>query len=432
VRSLFAKILVWFVAGVVITVLATTVTSIVSYKPSSNVRAPFSLFIGLEAEEAQHAWETGGREKLAETLGRFLQFSRARGALFTDANGSDLVTGESRPEMIAAAHRHPSYSFNGDKLIFSRFSPDGKYCFFLTISPWRLFLSNLQPAHLLVVLIVMALCYALAYHLTSPLRSLQRAVERFGHGDLSTRAPERRHDEVGELARSFNHMAEHLQTMVSAQQRLLQDISHELRSPLSRLSVAIELARTDEGAGTRLDRIQKEADRMNELIEQMLEVARLESNPAERKVEEVRLDELIGSLVDDCTIEAQVRGCSLKLETGAVVCVAGDRELLRRAIENVVRNAIRYAPSETKVEVALENGAGRARVKVRDYGPGVPDAALGRLFDPFYRVESDRNRESGGAGLGLSIARRAVELHQGSVRASNAEPGLLVEIELPA
>jgi len=278
---------------------------------------------------------------------------------------------------------------------------------------------------------VVALCYALAYSLLAPLRSLQKTVEKFGRGDLEARAPERRRDEVGELARTFNQMAERIQGLVSGQHRLLLDLSHELRSPLARLSVAIELARSGETPTVPLDRIQKEADRLNELIGQMLQVARLESDPAHGNMEAVRLDELVDSLAGDCAIEARAHGCRLAIETPVRVSVEGDRELLRRAIENVLRNAIRYAPLESKVEVAVAEGGSRARVTVRDYGPGVPDAALGQLFDPFYRVETDRNRASGGAGLGLSIARRAVELHRGTLRASNAAPGLLVEIELP-
>jgi two-component system sensor histidine kinase CpxA len=212
---------------------------------------------------------------------------------------------------------------------------------------------------------------------------------------------------------------------------LLLDVSHELRSPLARLSVAVELARSDESNGLPLDRIQKEADRLNELISQMLEVTRVEGDPAQRKLAHVRLDELIGGLVEDCSIEARARGCSLSWKRTPAISVDGDGELLRRAIENVMRNAIRHAPRDSAVEVGLENGGGRAKVRVRDYGPGVPAEALPRLFDPFYRVDPDRNRGSGGVGLGLSIARRAVELHKGSLRASNAGPGLLVEIELP-
>jgi two-component system sensor histidine kinase CpxA len=261
---------------------------------------------------------------------------------------------------------------------------------------------------------------------------LQTAVDRFGKGDLDSRAEESRHDELGELAGTFNRMADRIQTLLAAERRLLLDVSHELRSPLARLSVAVELARSGGDSGLPLDRIQKEADRLNDLITQMLEVTRVEGDPGARKLTHIHLDQLIGGLVDDCSIEAHARGCSLEMAKGPSIAIDGDGELLRRAIENVMRNAIRHAPPDSKIEVSLGNGGGRAKVRVRDYGPGVPEDALPRLFDPFYRVDTDRNRGSGGVGLGLSIARRAVELHHGSLRASNASPGLLVEIELPA
>jgi two-component system sensor histidine kinase CpxA len=145
----------------------------------------------------------------------------------------------------------------------------------------------------------------------------------------------------------------------------------------------------------------------------------------------VRLDDLLAGIVSDCAIEASARGCSLVLQASGPVTISGDPELLRRAAENVIRNAIRYAPQRTAVEVRLETAGSRARVQVRDYGPGVPEEALDHIFDAFYRVEGDRNRGSGGVGLGLSIARRAVELHKGTLRARNANPGLLVEMDLP-
>ena len=140
--------------------------------------------------------------------------------------------------------------------------------------------------------------------------------------------------------------------------------------------------------------------------------------------------ELAGSL-DESTIEAAARGCSLQYEKHDVVTVEGDPELLRRAVENVMRNAIRYSPPASPVDVSVARRNGTAVVDVRDRGPGVPEESLPRLFDPFYRVENDRGRDSGGIGLGLSIARRAIELHKGAIRAKNAQPGLEVEMELP-
>jgi signal transduction histidine kinase len=432
-RSLFAKILGWFVLTVVVTLTASIAISALSYNPySSEHPTPLSMMLNAEMAESRHAWETGGRDALAGTLDRFRRVSHAAEVIFTDSEGTDLVTGEQHPKLIREAHHWSRFPFSGDRgTTFARFSADGKYCFFLIAAPRSLMLGNLQTAHLLVLALVVLLCYALAYHLTAPLRRLQKALDHFGRGDLDARAHENRHDELGDLARAFDRMADRIQTLLAAERRLLLDISHELRSPLARLSVAVELARSGENA-LPLDRIQKEADRLNALISQMLEVTRVENDAAHRKQEHVQLDQLVSGLVEDCSIEASARGCSLSFAAPAHIAIDGDPELLRRAIENVVRNAIRHAPAGSKIEIAVENGGGRVKVRVRDYGPGVPEQALPHLFDPFYRVEPDRNRGSGGVGLGLSIARRAVELHQGTLRASNVAPGLLVEIELPA
>jgi len=249
---------------------------------------------------------------------------------------------------------------------------------------------------------------------------------------LSARAPAKRRDELGGLARTFNQMAERIQTLVTAERRLLMDISHELRSPLARLAVAVELARSGHDHEASLDRIQKEADRLNAMVGELLEITRAEGDPAQRKHESVQLDELLEEIVEDSSLEAQAHGSHVELSMDASCTVDGDWELLRRAVENVVRNAVRYTPSGESVEVRLSAVGGKAHVVVRDHGPGVPEESLSLLFEPFYRVDSDRNRNSGGVGLGLSIARRSVEIHGGTIRASNADPGLRVEIDLPA
>jgi signal transduction histidine kinase len=289
----------------------------------------------------------------------------------------------------------------------------------------------LQPEHLFVLAVGVLLCYWLAYHLTRPVRRLQRAVERFGRGDLSARSGSVRRDELGELGRTFDRMADRMETLLAAERRLLLDISHELRSPLARLNVALELARSGDDLERALNRIGKESDRLNELVGQLLQVTRAEGDPGSLRRDSVQLDELVEQLVDDSSIEAASRGCALKYDTREPATVAGDPELLRRAVENVLRNAIRHSPRDTAVEVKLARANGRVVVDIRDHGPGVPEDALPRLFDAFYRVESDRNRTSGGIGLGLSIARRAIELHKGKIRARNAGPGLEVELDLP-
>ena len=239
-----------------------------------------------------------------------------------------------------------------------------------------------------------------------------------------------RGDEIGRLARAFNQMADRIQMLMAAERRLLLDISHELRSPLARLSVAVELARMGEDVESHLNRIQKEADRLNALVGELLQVTRAEGDASQRRSERVALDELVADVVEDGRLEAEARGCGIALEAQPV-SIAGDPELLRRALENVVRNGIRYAPTGTDLEVRLSRRDRHACIEVRDHGPGVPEESLPRIFDAFYRVETDRGRASGGVGLGLAIARRAVELHHGSVSARNAHPGLAVQIDLP-
>ena len=428
-RSLFAKILAWFVISILVTIAATILTSALTYDAYSSRQAPFSMLLSLEVREARHAWETGGAGELRAALDRLMEVTHASQAMLLDATGKDVLTGESHAEMMPYAEGLVHSPFSIRSHIFGRKSTDGRFVLILVRENWYFWF--LQPAHLLVIGLAVLLCYGFAHYLTAPVRRLRAAVDRLGRGDLSARAEESRHDELGDLAASFNRMADHIQALVAAERRLLFDISHELRSPLARLSVAVELARTDDLGAPPLDRIQKEADRLNSLIKQMLEVTRSEREPSRMNKERLRLDELVGELVDDCSIEARANGCALDLASAGEVTLDGDLELLRRAIENVMRNAIRYAPAASKVEVALENGGGWAKIRVRDYGPGVPEEALPRLFDPYYRVEEDRDRKSGGVGLGLSIARRAVELHKGKLRATNVQPGLLVEIELP-
>jgi two-component system sensor histidine kinase CpxA len=286
------------------------------------------------------------------------------------------------------------------------------------------------PQYLWIFAVVILLSYVLARHLTSPLRRLEKAVEGFGRGDFSARLKSRRRDEFGHLACSFDQMADRIQTLLSAERRLLLDISHELRSPLARLAVSVELARSGDDNETALNRIQKEADRLNALVGELLQVTRAEGDPASLHHEPVRVDELLRHLVDDCSVEAVARNCRIDLKRAEPAEIRGDPELLRRAVENVLRNAIRYAPAETAVEVSMENNA-NTLIRVRDYGPGIPEEHLASIFDPFYRVDTHRNRSSGGVGLGLAIARRAVELHKGRIQARNSHPGLLVEIEIP-
>jgi two-component system sensor histidine kinase CpxA len=240
------------------------------------------------------------------------------------------------------------------------------------------------------------------------------------------------------LIADFNHMAERLQSLVSAQRILVRDISHELRSPLARLSVALELAREAGPASMSdpLDRIEVEAGRVNELIGQLLSLSQLETLDKVSQPENLSLGELVRSVIPDVQYEASGRGCSVVTRTLEHCTVCGDPVLLQRAIENVVRNAIRYTPQDGVVEIDVEraesNGSAVAVVRVGDSGPGVPPDELTSILRPFYRVDKSRQRATGGFGVGLAIADRAVKLHSGEIKASNKpEGGLVVEMSFP-
>ena len=431
-KSLFAKILLWFWFTLAVTVVGSAFISALNVNQNaSDERAPVARLVRFQLEEARSAYETGGRPGVQAFLDTLNRVYDARGIL-TDETGRDLLTNEDRSDLVRRARRPYFFQIfrTGDAMV-ARAADDGQYWFFFIVPRVQVGSWFLLPEHVFVMAAGVLLCYWLALYLTSPVRKLEKAVERFGRGDLSARVGSNRSDELGQLARTFDRMAGRIGTLLTAERRLLLDISHELRSPLARLGVAVELARSGDDAHSALNRIQKESDRLNALVGQLLQVTRAEGDPSFLRRAPLRLDELVRQLVDDSSIEAAAHGCELKYEKGEPVTVAGDAELLRRAVENVIRNAIRHAPRETAVEISLARDNGNAVVGVRDQGSGVPEEALPRLFDAFYRVEGDRDRASGGTGLGLSIARRAMELHKGSIRARNAQPGLEVEMELP-
>jgi two-component system sensor histidine kinase CpxA len=260
-------------------------------------------------------------------------------------------------------------------------------------------------------------------------------------GNLSSRIGSdsiRRKDELGDLERDFDRMAERIESQMSSQQRLIHSISHELRSPLARLNVALGLARkqADAAVNGSLDRIKREAGRLNELIGSLLTLARWESGAQPMNCDTVELDALVREVAADADFEAQSRNRAVRVLTLQPCSITGVRDLLRSAIENVMRNAVKYTRKDSEVEVTLEHAHGLGQeiavIRVRDHGDGVPESALENIFRPFYRVADSRERSSGGAGLGLSIAAKAVSLHGGQVKAENSPTGgLMVELRFP-
>ena len=290
----------------------------------------------------------------------------------------------------------------------------------------------------LLVFATALVSFLLARLLTRPIRTLRAATRRIAAGDTSVRvgAVAGAGEEIAALAADFDRMTERVEDLLASRERLLRDVSHELRSPLARLQVALGIARQRAGEDLvpLLDRMERETERLGELIGLVLSMARLEQARDLADPTDVRLDELVEALASDASFEAQVHARAVAIRKKDAISVRGDAELLRQAAENVVRNAVRFAPEGTDVEIELEHVAPRAvELRVRDHGPGVPETALAEIFRPFTRVESARDRASGGAGLGLAIAERAVRLHGGTVSASNAAGGgLLVTIRLPA
>jgi two-component system sensor histidine kinase CpxA len=430
VRSVYTKILLWSFATLVLSLVAFVgVSVVVSFQ--SAFRNGFFGPASWELEEARQAYEEGGAAKLSRFVARMERHLPGRYYL-TDAAGHDLATGGNRSALLAIATPEGSKPpLMRRQPVIMAVSADGRYRWIVQMGAPPFHISSYLPYYFLIFVAVGFVCWLLAVNIASPLRVMARTVDQFGAGDLSARVNSNRKDELGELGRAFDRMAERIATLLTAERRLLQDISHELRTPLARLSFAAELTRTAADREAAVSRLKKEIHRLTDLVSALLEVTRSEGDPTAASLQRLRLDDLLTDVIEDCRLEADGHGCEITLRAGTPTTVVGDRELLRRAIENVVRNSIRYAPDKSAVEVQLDATPGAARISVRDYGPGVPADALPKIFHPFFRVDDSRDSSNGGVGLGLAIAMRAIGLHHGNMRAENAAPGLRVSIELP-
>jgi two-component system, OmpR family, sensor histidine kinase CpxA len=449
-KSLFLKIFLSFWgAQALFLVLAILVT--LAFRPRTS---SWEALLATAMNDSVAAYEQGGSPQLHEYVESLEKTQHVRVFLFNE--NMDDLTHRGAPDWAVRVARggprmpHEGFIFPAPPPVLrdSRASSDGLHQYTLVLSPPpgpRLFLGprGLPVPGLIIAVISSGLvCYLLAWFLTMPVVRLRAATRQLAGGDLTARAGapnSRRRDEVAGLMRDFDTMAERMENLMKAQSRLLNDISHELRSPLARLNVALGLARQRSGpdAATMLERIELEASRLNELIGRLLTLARLEDGEKRIPATPVSLDEVVLSVTEDAEFEAQARRCHVRSEIPEGDWrVRGEVSLLHSAIENVVRNAIRYTHEGTTVEIHLEkkmnaDGA-QAVVSVSDCGSGVPIDALEKLFQPFYRLDDDRGRQTGGVGLGLAITERAVRFHGGRVSAFNrAEGGLRVEIKLP-
>jgi two-component system sensor histidine kinase CpxA len=450
-RSLFLKIFLWFWATVIVTGMALILTFL--FEPRSVPSQWHATLMetahssgAIAVDEA----ERGGDSAAAAYIGRIEGETHLRTCLFDQAGS--LVAGNdcgSFQTMIShvTALKPSNFSMrygiarvavrlkgrNGHEYIFATELPAGPRAA-LGINPAAI---ALQWG---VALLVSGLiCYLLTRYLTAPILRLRAASQQLAAGDLSSRAAagmERRHDELGDLVRDFNAMASRIEELVSRQRQLISDVSHELRSPLARLYVALDLGRERKGNDSAFDHMEKDIGLLNEMIGRLLVVARLDTSAPPVPMTSVNLTEIVSQIVRDADFESLERGGGVKLTAHELFFVKGDAKLLQSAIENLVRNAIAYTEPGTSVEVLLKSerrsSASFACLTVRDYGPGVPESELVNIFQPFYRVSDARDRESGGAGLGLAIAERVIRIHGGTIRAENVMPrGLQVEILLP-
>jgi two-component system sensor histidine kinase CpxA len=441
-RGLFWRVFIWYLGSTLALLAAGSIILKVTDPEFSFSSSVSKETIQTQGQDAVQAYLHGG----AGALGKYLSKSPRAQYLF-DSDGREL-SGRETParmrQLVAQVFRTGGleYQFIGPEMYAGtgeRFAGQN-YVFVKAVSRSRLTGGPLPMWARLALGLFTAflICVVFARYVASPLERLRGVTQEFAAGNLHARVgeekPFNRKDEFSDLARDFDNMASQIQNLVLAQQRMLGDISHELRSPLTRLIIAVEMARRKSGpdAAQYLTRIDQEAERMNVLIGEILRTAKADQvKGGPRKLFD--LSNLVRDVAADADFEATASDMRVVVEQSDPGLVHGDRESIRSAVENVLRNAIRYSPAGRDISVRLFRvDPAKARLTVRDHGEGVPEDSLAHLFEPFYRVNAARDRDSGGAGLGLAITRQVVKAHGGNVSAANcADGGLQVTIDLP-
>lgn len=396
----------------------------------------FSRGIVRITQRAQQALQMEGRKGLRDELLNIPRMTRSHIYVVDDEENELLGRDSALEQLFERGTAMDTVDFqDADGASFRLFTVD-------RTPPATLLAPGPQGTALRLVaaaLISALISYFLARSLVTPLEELRQASRKIAAGDLATRVSKTmpgRQDEIGQLATDFDVMASRLQTMQQANQRLMQDVSHELRSPLARLSVALEIARK-KGAGeiqSEIDRIALESERLESLVNDVLGMLRESSVEVAKTDEELDLTVLLSDLVEVVNYEVPEGKPGIAWQATTPCAFQGDRELLWRAMENLLRNALRYTDPDkgVRLELVVNRRKTSVLLEVRDFGCGVPEAELEKIFEPFYRVQESRDRGSGGHGLGLSIAINAVKRHGGSIAASNApDGGLVVSINLP-
>ena len=445
IRGIYLKIFLWFLFASGVVSGAVFLTTVATHSQSLGP----SWMIGVLDQYARSAVDIyvhGGKTRLAEYL-REIEKSSSLQATLLDPQCRDIL-GHGVPsgaEKVLAKARlsgetqfHTGILWTGASVVDGW---DGKYILVAKVLlPYggllQGVLATIVFVWLLPALAGALLCLLLARHIAAPIRTLQSAAGRIADGNFSVRASPvigSRKDELADLARDFDKMADRIQSLLRKQVELLGDISHELRSPLTRLNVSLELVRR--GKTDAVERMQADLYRLDILIGQILTLTRLQTRDDRKTEAPVNLRSILESVAEDAGFEVKEDGKSVMISRADDCWLKGDPALLRSCVENVVRNAVHYTRPQTEVSLSLEvinNGSDSARILVADRGDGVPAEALGRIFEPFYRVTEGREHQTGGTGLGLSIAQRIAIVYGGSIRARNRDGcGLEVEIRLP-
>ena len=454
IRRLFAKVFLWFWLTV-LALFAIFLASRIGTRlvPSTDISASFAPRV---ADEAAEAYESGGPQGF-EQFARGLVGKSGIELYLIDGYGKDVLYRPIPSDSLSIVRSARSdgrilsrYGLRSHSSSYKFISPLGHPYVLLVRLPFQLtkFLDTTPGGGLpffgVVLLMVTLFCFWLTYHIVAPIQGIQSAARKVAAGDLSVRAPveiSKRHDELAALAADFDAMVERMSAFVRSQKDLLSTVSHELRSPLTRLIMSLTLLRKESPPESEelLQRMERDIERIDTLMGQLLTFARLETGLSSDGRSNVDLSQLVQEVVADGDFEARACGKSVRLQAeGVMVVEKADQQALRSACENVIRNAIRFTPPGTEVEVILKtegmSPSSQAVISVRDSGRGVPEELLQQIFQPFFRVKEPGGnpRATNGTGLGLAIAHEAIRQHRGTIIASNANPiGLEVKIMLP-
>lgn len=447
-NNIFVKLLLgfWLCSSLIIALIG-LLPLLQQNHDQSELPTPLKRMLERSAERIISNPQVLGSEKLTH-WSRFKEFKGRPARIYlVDEYGKVLNSHKQsrslrRFMLMADEAGHPIKHQFRDELIFGpyNFEVEGKaYSLYGRLPehhprPWFFFFIDNKILTLSIAILLSGLlCGLFAWHLGKPLRSLKRSADALADGDLSSRvdkATAQRNDEIGQLAQAFNGMADSVEDMVKSQQRLISDISHELRTPLTRLKLSLALSRKKGQETAETERIEYEADQLEQMIAELLELSRVKLNANETK-RNLELAEALSQVLDDADFEAQQQQKQLHIDIDESMTLPLYPRPLCRAVENLLRNAIRYA--DTRVSIQAIASANGVQIEIIDDGPGIADETdLEAIFKPFYRPQSARERESGGWGLGLAIAKAAIQAHQGKITAENQQPkGLNIKISLP-